>query len=484
MSTNKFEYWPTNGQLGSTKFTMPTNAEDWPSGDALVGNFVYKEGELVDFIDTKALIVNDSKTTTINYDYVNIELPFAEDAMTINRGPRNKYLIIKFNDEEVEEGGNVIVTLKYKGCKTVDDVITVDPDYLTNDIVDGVWSEGLGELENGSNMFMDCYQLTSFNSDLSNLTYSYGMFSACENLSSFNSDLSSLADGSFMFARCYQLTSFSFDLPSLTNSNGMFTNCTNLESFSSDLSSLTSGEAMFNGCSNLTSFNVDLSSLTFGVSMFSQCKNLTSWNIDLPSLTNGRSMFGDCPIGSFSSDLSSLTNGYWMFGGCENLTSFSSDLSSLTNGDGMFTMCKLDTESVMHIADTINTPSSKGKISIGIGNSSLNSQEEVAFNKIASKNWTVYVGRNGSSKPSEWEPSSLIPIDSEEQQTPIPFWAKPVPSDEHHARYIDENGNFYNILGGNYIYGDDLSTYGMFTSEEDAAANMRLTKIEKSQRFA
>ena len=100
MSTNKFEYWPTNGQLGSTKFTMPTNAEDWPSGDTLVGNFVYNEGKLVDFVDTKALIVNESKTTTIPYDYVNIELPFAEDAMTINRGPRNKYLIIKFNDRK------------------------------------------------------------------------------------------------------------------------------------------------------------------------------------------------------------------------------------------------------------------------------------------------------------------------------------------------------------------------------------------------
>ena len=180
MSTNKFQYWPSDGQLGSTKFTMPTNAEDWPSGDALIGNFVYSEGELVDFIDTKALIVNESKTTTINYDYVNIELPFAEDAMTINRGPRNKYLFIKFNDKEVEEGDSVIVTLKYKGCKTVDDVKAVDPNYLTNDIVDGVWSEGLGDLANGDSMFTNCSALTSFNSDLSSLTLGREMFNRCK----------------------------------------------------------------------------------------------------------------------------------------------------------------------------------------------------------------------------------------------------------------------------------------------------------------
>ena len=162
------------------------------------------------------------------------------------------------------------------------------------------------------------------------------------------------------------------------------------------------------------------------------------------------------------------------------LASFSSDLSNLTNGDSMFEFCKLDTASVQNIADTINTPSSKGTIHIGIGNSTPNSQEEEAFNTIASKNWTVYVGVNGGD-PSQWNPTSLIPIDGEETTTPIPFWAKPVPSDEKHARYVDAQGNFFNIFGGNFIYGDDLSTYGVFTSLEDAAANMRLTPYVKPQ---
>lgn len=145
----------------------------------------------------------------------------------------------------------------------------------------------------------------------------------------------------------------------------------------------------------------------------------------------------------------------------------------------MFTYCKLNTASVQNIADTINTPSSKGTICIGIGNSTPNSQETAAFNKIASKNWTVYVGVNGTLSSSQWNPTSITPIDGEEITTPIPFWAKPVQATEETARYIDNDGNYYNILGGNYIYGDDLSTYGMFVSEEDAAANMRLTKYVK-----
>ena len=94
---------------------------------------------------------------------------------------------------------------------------------------------------------------------------------------------------------------------------------------------------------------------------------------------------------------------------------------------------------------------------------------------MASKGWKVYViGSSGSM--TQWNPAST---DGEETVTPIPFWAKPVESDEQHAKYVDSEGNYYNILGAQFIYGDDLSTYGMFTNEEDAAANMGLTKIEK-----
>ena len=191
-------------------------------------------------------------------------------------------------------------------------------------------------------------------------------------------------------------------------------------------------------------------------------------------------MFLACgSLTTFNSDLSSLTDGYQMFEGCNSLTSFASNLRSLAHGEYMFSRCKLDTASVQNIADTINTPTSKRTINIGIGNTVPNKQEREAFNTIASKNWTVYVGVNGSWGEEQWTPTATTPIDGEQTTTPIPFWAKPVQSDEEHARYVDENGNFYNVLGGNYVYGDDLSTYGMFISEEDAAANMRLIKFEK-----
>ena len=402
MSTNKFQYWPSDGQLGSTKFTMPANAEDWPEGDALVHNFVFNEGKLVGFVDTKALIVNDSKSTTFPYDYVNIQVDKSlEGVMTFNKGERTKYLTITYT-ESANSGDTIVLGTKYLGCKNVNEIKAVDPDYLTNDIVDGVWTQSLADVEDGTELFSSARALVSFYSDLSSLT-------TLSNVSNANK---------YMFANCSSLTTFEANLSSLKQSSGIFMGLSKLSSFKGDLSSLTNGQAMFMGC--------------------------------------------------FS------------------LTSFSSNLSSLTSAPSMFTNCKLDTASIQNIADTINTVtgspdimSSPLVIDIGIGNSSPNEQEEAAFNTMVSKGWRVFVGANGTSGGPPWTPTSLTPIDGEEQQTPIPFWAKPVPSVEEHAKYVDSEGNFYNILGGNYIYGDNLETYGMFINEDDAAAQMRLTKIEK-----
>lgn len=368
MSSNlQNSIWPNaGGTLGEIKVQIPTGTDNdpWPTGDALVHNFVYQNGKLVGFVDTKALIANESKSTTFPYDYVNIQVDKSlEGVMTFNKGERTKNLIVTYT-----ESGNTgdTVVFKYKGCKTVDDVKAIDPDYLTNDIIDGVWEESLADLTDGSIMFY---------------------------------------------------------------------NCTALTSFSSDLSSLTNGGSMFDNCTNLTSFSADLSSLTIGGGMFS---------------------------------------------GCTALTSFSSDLSSLTDGTGMFFGCKLNTASVQNIADTISIPSDSSRIRffVGIGNTTPNDQEIVAFNTIANKGWMVFV--NGSMY-TPTSPAAIMTLDEHgnEIETPIPFWAKPVPSDEEHARYVDSEGNFYDILGAQFIYGDDLSTYGMFTCEDDAAAQMRLTKIVK-----
>ena len=121
--------------------------------------------------------------------------------------------------------------------------------------------------------------------------------------------------------------------------------------------------------------------------------NLTAFSSDLSSLMYGVYMFYGANLESFSSDLSSLTNGYCMFYNCENLTSFSSDLSSLTNGSDMFYGCKLDTPSVQHIADTINTVTGNPSISIGVDEDDHN-LKETYYQQIRDKGWDVFVLTN------------------------------------------------------------------------------------------
>ena len=97
MSNIDYKLWPNtdiNTPLGQIKVQIPTGTKNdpWPTGDALVGNFVYnKDGILTGFVDTKALslqrnyieeqkndsdllIKTDAVEITIPYDYVDLYL--------------------------------------------------------------------------------------------------------------------------------------------------------------------------------------------------------------------------------------------------------------------------------------------------------------------------------------------------------------------------------------------------------------------------
>ena len=123
-------------------------------------------------------------------------------------------------------------------------------------------------------------ELTTFLSDLSNLTDGPFMFDNCYNLTHFSSDLSNLLGGYWMFCGCSSLVTFTSDMPSLGWSTHMFIGCENLTHFSSNLSNLIDGSGMFEGCPSLTSFSSNLTKLNDGYYMFNCCK------LDAPSVAN------------------------------------------------------------------------------------------------------------------------------------------------------------------------------------------------------
>ena len=203
-----------------------------------------------------------------------------------------------------------------------------------------IGDSNLSTLKNGSKMFIDCSDISSFKSDLSSLINGYQMFQGCSNLVSFTSELPSLTDAKWMFGYCSKLKTFTSDLSNVTDGDGAFYYCSDLTTFSTNLSNLSTGKQMFHYCTKLESFNVDLMNLCHGSSMFRGCEKLTS----------------------FTSDLSKLTYAKNMFNNCKNLTTVTSNLSSLVCGAGMFKNNRLSPMSVIYIIDSIRDIAAEKKL--------------------------------------------------------------------------------------------------------------------------
>lgn len=411
--------WPNSeGPLGKNKAQIPDGVTvKWPEGDALVGNFVYKDGLISGFVDTNALIVNESKTSTVPYDYVNIHLDsIKEGDMNVLQGDRCKYFYVTFGSGN--SGETIVLGTTLANCTTIDDVFAVGGNYKTNYIIEGVWNESLESLVEGYDGPPE---------------YPFGMFQSCSNLITFNSDLRSL----------------------------------------------TNGGAMFSICDNLETFNADVSSLTEAYQMFYKTYSLSSFTNDLPSLKNGEYMFQNSGIRTFVSDLSSLTNGHSMFYYSERLTSFTSNLSSLTNGDWMFTRCKLNSNSVKNIIDTINTVSSGDlRLDVGCNDTAEDADifaQEIGYADMTSllsaleaKGWTViscYTGR-----PSVTYSMRSLRADS------LPIFVKPIET-ENDFEYTSQDGSKKYILDIFHRSTGSIDGYTQFNSLEEAISDLHLIKI-------
>lgn len=97
------EGYTTYYRMGTNKLDISTIT--WPTGDKLVSPYVYQNGRLVGFCDTKALTV--SGNTTVNLPYTHIEANFAaisEGTLTVN-APNATVKKFKWSVDN-EEGGN------------------------------------------------------------------------------------------------------------------------------------------------------------------------------------------------------------------------------------------------------------------------------------------------------------------------------------------------------------------------------------------
>ena len=352
-------------------------------------------------------------------------------------------------------------------------------------------------LKFASAMFARDTSLTSFTSNTPILTNIDGMFCVCENLESVVLTTDNVTSASLAFQSCYSLKSFECKLHSLISAQSMFEDCCELEKFENSLQSLVKGDAMFGGCEKLSTFKVDnLDMLVEGGAMLCYC-NIEEFNYDLPSLEDGSYMFRDTPLKTFTSSLPSLLAGYYMFKGCkldknsilmiaDSIKNLEESGHAIKNGNSWNYAEDVDMWRTSLIRAMISEPY-RGVLHItfdseGLTESDINEIKEYC-QEIANKGWKVYV-TGGDMKDTVISPASTLSLDDETNtNTPIPFFAKPINVSEEEAEYTDNNGNYYVINGGQYIFGDDISSYGMFLNIEDAALNMGLTKIEKKSKY-
>jgi len=466
--------------LGTNKVDILTIT--WPEGDKLISPFVYQNDKLVGFVDTKALTVSGSATTTMNYSHIEADFSsISEGSLTVNAPnatvKKFKWAVSTGDDETFDF---VIIDFTDTDQETIDTVRTAKS-VVDNKLYDAD-DNLIGTIDTSKIEVGGIYDEEAMKADglFCNIDLIAGKMRGLV-LSEFNSDMSSLKDGSLMFTYCSNLTSFSSDLSSLTDGYSMFNNCNNLTSFNSDLSSLTNGSNMFSDCAFAT-FSSDLPSLTDAFGMFGSCSNLTSFSSNLSSLTNGESMFYECSnLTSFSSNLSSLTNGGSMFGYCSNLTSFSSDLPSLTNGSGMFNMCKLDAPSVKNVIDTLNTYSDAISLGMGCNDTTEDKNlfaQEVGYADMTSllaafqaKGWYPYVQYNG-------RPTTTYGLRRPSTDT-LPVFVK-LEETEEYAVYTSEDGSKKYRLNWFHETTGSIEGYIQYATLEEAIEALNIKPIERN----
>lgn len=186
-----------------------------------------------------------------------------------------------------------------------------------------------------------------------------------------NVDFSRVLQGMQLFHKTKIKSAEKLFMPSVITMYETFAFCTELESIAGSMFyNCLNAFCAFKGCPKLSNIaNISFSHVRYAGGAFYGCSSLVTLSaLSLITLEDGHEMFYNC------TSLEDIVGIY---------------LSSLRRADNMFKGCILNLESVLHLADTINTVQS-GNITIGI-NAELKGNAELttALETIRGKGWTV-----------------------------------------------------------------------------------------------
>lgn len=472
--------WPNaGGTLGEIKAQIPDGVTvKWPDGDALVHNFVYHNGKLVGFVDTKALAANNSKSTTFPYDYVNITLDsILEDTMTIVPGERCKRLSIKYADIVkflTPKLKNLLGEIKFELYFEKDiKKLIIHTDRITEDVLTSLETL-LGEI------LPQTVETENYNHNIEIGWRDINKYAECVTVDdmlavnpNYKNDLTS--DGEWVYP-----------LPKLSQGDYAFKDAP-LRKFSVTLPSLVNGKQFFAGTALEGEMVLDLPNIsTNGISqmfMLSQTSNNVSKLTKLTINAKQGSLLHQVisSEGSVKKDYS--LEEFKFTGGTKSVTSvhslaryryalkrFSSDFEgNVEHWNDAFPESILDKESVLGILKASKIPVTPTSANIpshfGIHVDYKDDEEVLAAIKtFEDGGWKLVIRWNGT-------PTSEISlIDLKE------IWCKVIESE--YGEYTDENGTCVSLDWGHHV--TDTIGYKPFFSLEEAIAHFNIKPIERN----
>jgi hypothetical protein len=297
-----------------------------------------------------------------------------------------------------------------------------------------------------------------------------------------NASFGYLTTANRMFSYCKQLSSFECDLPYLVNASHMFAKTGLQRFYTSTLASMKTGAYMFyDDYTNTASARLADSDILNIANVINNIYGInkqddSQWTYQFPTFkTPPDKGYGTLGNGDILIDYYATSY---------NIPYYYEATGSHVTYYECTAAIKPAYRGVIHLGSQTRYPQTSSTI--------MN-----ACQILVNKGWTVYIdgykatascfGCSGdvtSGGGITLEPNAYpvmasaidITDDNGETITPTMYYYKPVPVSESIAKYVDQEGNYFIIMGGELVFGDDLENYGQFTSVEEAAANMGLTK--------
>lgn len=370
--------WPNlNGELGSITTPIPDGVTvKWPDGDALVGNFVYKDGKLVGFVDSKALIPNDTKSSNLPYDCVHTSFERILDGDFTFDGTRKNHFEIKCSD--------LVNFAKINLSEILSDVkfvIDLD-DSSENKLVvhtDRVDESKLEEVSTTlSNVLPVNIEVAQYNHNIEISWRDINKYAACvtkADMWAVNPDYANdlTSDGEWV----YLLSSFNGN----SWHDGLFFQNYKIKKINIELPAMRHGDAMFYGAGNMIECIVRCPAATSLIDFTISCRNLTFLEIYAPNVVSVK----------------------WGFGHSSNPSMKLSHFrflapTKISDATRAWENTILDKDSVLNIVENIPAWSSgTHQLDLGIHVDYQNDEAvAAAISEAETKGWTVTVKWNGT----------------------------------------------------------------------------------------